>query len=188
MLSFPRNLAGLAALASRDGGRFALGALHVLDPDDGTYRVEVTDGRRLAVVRGPCPPTAVPAPDPDLPPAPACLVPVADWKAAFRMGDKARPVGLTAAGARFTLAVGDQALSGQAHDGTFPDVARVLPERLPLVTVRVNPALLAGVLDLAHALEVTDLAVLYYGRGLALGLAGRNDAGQFLDALVMPLS
>ena len=53
LLYFPRNLAGLVALASRHEGRYATGALHVLDPGDGTYRVEVTDGRRLAIVRGP---------------------------------------------------------------------------------------------------------------------------------------
>jgi hypothetical protein len=28
--------------------------VRVLDPEDGTYRLEATDGRRLAIVRGSC--------------------------------------------------------------------------------------------------------------------------------------
>src|SRR5262245_2442702 len=53
LLGFPRRLAGLAKACSKDSVRYALTCLRVVDDDSGNYRVEATDGRKLAVARGP---------------------------------------------------------------------------------------------------------------------------------------
>ncbi|HKI37988.1 MAG TPA: hypothetical protein VKA46_39405 [Gemmataceae bacterium] len=71
-----RNLAALAGVAAREPSRYAANALHVLDPGDGTYRVEATDGKRLAIVRGPCPQASYPALDAAFGGADKVLVPV----------------------------------------------------------------------------------------------------------------
>ena len=38
----PKNLAALAGVAAKEATRYSANALRVLDPGDGTYRVEVT--------------------------------------------------------------------------------------------------------------------------------------------------
>ena len=187
-LYLPKNLAGLAALASRDPGRYALQALRVSDAGDGLYRVEVSDGRRLAIVRGPSAPAGYPALETAGNGAASVLVSVADWKSAFRLGGKDRPVGLAATPDALTLAVGDQAIVGKPVEGRFPPVDTVLPASGPLVQFRVDPALLAGLLHAAAALEPeAGVSLLFYGKEKPLGLMCRNGEGQAFDALLVLL-
>jgi hypothetical protein len=185
----PKNLAALAGVAAKEATRYSANALRVLDPGDGTYRVEVTDGKRLAVVRGPCAHESGPAPNPSPLGLASVLVPVAEWKAAFRMGGKQWPVALSAQGSSFHLAVGEQSVTGSAPEGRFPDFASVLPKRPAPFAFCVDPLLMIGLLQAAAALEPTGgVGVLFYGPDKPVGLVARNDAGQFFDGLLMPLT
>src|SRR5262245_52865879 len=54
LLFLPRNLGAVAKVAARDGTRFAMQTVRVVDPGDGTFRAEATDGKVLMIARGPC--------------------------------------------------------------------------------------------------------------------------------------
>ena len=189
LLYLPRTLACLAALPTRDASRYALQAVRVRDPGGGLYRAEATDGRLLAVLRGP-------APHADYPPLTGrdrgdgseVLVARYDWHRAFRLGDKARPVGLAASGGELVLAVGDQALTVQPAEGRYPDVDQVLPRHGPLVAVRLDPVLLGALLKVAAAVNPGGgVDLLYYGPGKPVGLMTHSDDGHAFDGLLMPL-
>src|SRR5262249_53352745 len=100
------------------------------------------------------------------------------------------PVGLAAnPEGGLTLAAGDQALTARACDGRYPDVDAVLPRHGPLVAVRLDPALLESLLKLAAVIKPDGgVDLLFFGPGKPLGLIARNDAGQTLDCLLMPLT
>jgi hypothetical protein len=190
-LYLPRNLAGLAQLAGGNSGRTALHAVRVRDPGGGLYRAEATDSRLLAIVQGPIPHASYPALD-EAPESGAAeaLVAKDDWRRAFGLGDRRRPVGLAAdATGGLILAAGDQALTARGCEGRYPDVDAVLPRHGPLVAVRLSPSLLGGLLKLA-AVIIPDGGVdlLFFGPGKPLGLITRNDSGQTLDCLLMPLT
>ena len=190
LLYLPRNLACLGALPTRDASRFTLQAVRVRDPGGGLYRAQATDGRLLAILRGP-------VPDADYPPLTGrdpgegteVLVSRDDWQRAFRLGDKARPVGLAASAGELVLAVGDQALTVQPAEGRYPDVDQVLPRHGPLVAVRLDPVLLGALLRAAAAVNPGGgIDLLYYGPGKPLGLMTRTDDGHAFDGLLMPLT
>jgi DNA polymerase III sliding clamp (beta) subunit (PCNA family) len=184
----PKNLAALAGVAAKEATRYSANALRVLDLG-GAYRVEATDGTKLVVVRGPCPESSSLALGPEYGGANEALVPAADWKAGFRLGKKQLPVGLAADATSFKLAVGDQAVSGQRAEGRFPDFSLVIPKAPALIGFRVDPSLLIGLLQAAAALEpVGGVQVLFYARNKPIGIACRNDQGQYLDGLLMPLA
>jgi hypothetical protein len=87
------------------------------------------------------------------------------------------------------LAVGDQAVTGSVPDGRFPDVALVLPKKPAAFGFRVDPLLMIGLLQVAAALDpVGGLQILVYGPDKPVGLACRNEQGQHLDCLLMPLT
>jgi hypothetical protein len=69
----------------------------------------------------------------------------------------------------------------------------VLPSTGPLVRIRVNPKMLARLLEVAAAFSEPSLSeppavdILFYGRNKPLGIVGKNHQGQTIDALIMPL-
>jgi hypothetical protein len=185
-LSLPKALGALALLAPRLTGRCPP-AVRVLDPGDGTFRAEVTDGRRLLICRGP----SVPGDAPGGPgPASDLLIPAADWRAGFRLaGKRERAVALAAEGEEFVLSVGGKAVRGRQHDGRFPPTDAALPRRPGLLTVRVNPQLLAELLQVAAAINPdSGTSLVWYGKDQPLGLVCQTGEGVFLDALIMPLT
>lgn len=185
-VTLPKNLATLATLTTSDRPRCPA-VIRVLNVGSGIYRVEVTDGRRLAIVRGPCPRQRPAALDVPVSEETEVLVPVADWQSAFRLGRKSDAVGLTSDGDRFTLAVGSQAIVGAVPGGPFPATEAVLPQEPAVLALPLDPALLAGLLRVASALGcVGGVKILWYGPGKPVGLVARNDQGQYLDALLMP--
>jgi hypothetical protein len=170
--------------------RYALAGVRVLDRD-GLYRCEATDGRRLVIVQGCSLPPG--SPDPLLDEAPdgatETIVPTSEWKKAFQAAKHA-PVGLAASPDRITLATAGLTITATPVEGRWPPVDSVLPKTGPLVQVRVDAALLAGLLQVAAALltEERSVTLLFYGKDKPLGVMTRTSEGQYLDALIMPLS
>src|SRR5262249_47574803 len=144
----------------------------VRDPGGGLYRAEATDSRLLAVVQGPVPHASYPALGEAADGGGAeALVAKDDWRRAFGLGDRRRPVGLAAdAGGGLTLPVGARALTARSCDGRYPDVDAVLPRHGPLVAVRLNPTLLGGLLKLAAVINPDGgVDLLFFGPGKPLG-------------------
>jgi hypothetical protein len=186
MLTLPRNLSRLARLAPKDNPRYAVHCLKVYDPGDETYRVEVTDGRVAAVVRGICPESPPEQPEGTLGEA---LIPAADWARGFALGgkdEKDRPVGL-ALGRPSVFSTGSAESRCMPGEGRFPTIDEVFPKRPPLAAFDVDPRLLAALLDVAVGMGCSRVTVCFYHRDKPVGLAARSELGQFFDGMIMPL-
>src|SRR5262245_59166889 len=178
-LYLPPNLAALAKVAGASP-RLALHGLRVVDLG-GAYRVEASDGRRLAVAQGQSTDRGYPPLDavdeaPDHGPV---LVPTDSWRAAFRLVDKHHPEVALAVGADGICFAGPSASQQLAPaEGPYPDVNTVLPTALPLVQVAVNAQLLAELLGVAAAFADAGNShrteLLYFGPGKSLGVSTRN--------------
>jgi hypothetical protein len=198
MIFLPKNLGALAAVPDAGPpGRYATAAVHVLD-EEGHYRCEATDGKALAVVRGPSTaPSQVPAALEEAPNGCAStLVPARDWKTAFQLAPKGSAVGLVASAEKVTLAGPGAVTTCAPIEGRFPNVDAVLPGHGPLARIHLDPRRLAALLQVAAAILEADkekhggpaaVELMFYGRGKPLGLMGRNAQGQTFDALLMPL-
>jgi hypothetical protein len=182
------NLGPLAKIAAGPAARAPEG-VRVIDPGDMTYRLEVTDGRKLAIVRAECPdPKEAPPELPGCGPG-ALVIPAADWAEAFKMVPRRHGwLGLGLGEGRFCFALPGRTREGVPLEDTFPSVAAVLPKRGPLVSFAVSPAYLRDVAELAVKLGLERLDVLFYKAGAPVGFLGRNDLGQYLDCLLSPLS
>jgi hypothetical protein len=188
-LALPKVLGALAALAPRSAGRCPP-AVHVLGLGGNCYRAEVCDPRRLLIVRGKCRNDEGDSTDPTTP-AGELLIPSQDWLAGFRLARKhQQAVALAADGAGFVLAAGGREVRGQQHAGRFPPTDFVLPKRGALVSVRVSAQLLEELLQAAAGVLGPDGGVdlLFYGRDQPLGIAGKTEEGDYLDALIAPLT
>jgi hypothetical protein len=194
-LFIPKNLRYLADVTG-DPGRYMLAGVRIIDLQDGRYRLEVTDGRRLLIAHGDSVAPAVGADETF-----AALESVAnsgadvaiaaeDWKNALKMGPKkASHVGVVINPDVVTLACGEQVLKAKPVEGRFPDTAMVLPRTPPIVRFAVSPALLAELLQVFARIDPEGgVSFLWYGPGKPIGLMARNADNQFLDALLMPLS
>jgi len=196
MLVLPKNLGLLAGIAG-DESRYALSAVHVVEHQADWYRLEATDGKRLAVICGDG--SVGPAADGAqiagrLAEAPngatEGLVPAAVWRKAFQGVAKGGRIGLALAENQATLATLDTSTTTPLLDGRFPAVDLVLPLTRPLFRLMVNPEFLRDLLGLALAIdpEGRRVELLYYKAGGPIGLMARNAEGQTLDALLMPLT
>ena len=202
MIFLPKNLGGLATLAGDESMRYALSGVHVLDEGD-FYRCEVTDGRLLAIVCGPNAGASVAGrhitdeQQRAIEEAPSgvfdMIVPAGRWKEAFRQLPKEAALGLAAGEGVITLALPHAIARCSPIEGRWPNVDMVLPSTGPLVRIRVNPKMLARLLEVAAAFSEPSLAeppavdILFYGRDKPLGIVGKNHQGQTIDALIMPL-
>jgi hypothetical protein len=194
-LFIPKNLLRLAELCAPEGGRYTMSGVRVIDLQDGRYRLEATDGKRLAIVHGQSQAPKAGASDTFAAleavanSGTEAIVSAADWKTALKMGSKrVDRVGLVINADAITLACGEQVLKARPVEGRWPDVGMVLPRTPPLVRFTISPGVLAGLLDVAEALQSEGVTLLYYGPGRPIGLMGKNGEGQFFDALLMPLS
>jgi hypothetical protein len=202
MIFLPKNLGSLAMLAGDESMRYALAGVHVLDEGD-FYRCEVTDGRLLAIVCGPDARSSVAGrhitdeQQLAIEEAPGgvfdMLVPASRWKEAFRQLPKDAALGLAAGNGLITLASPHAIARCSPIEGRWPNVDMVLPSTGPLVRIRVNPKMLARLLEVAAAFAEPSLSeppvvdILFYGRDKPLGIVGKNHQGQTIDALIMPL-
>lgn len=206
MITFlPRNLSVLSAVIARgETARYTMACVNLLLREDGWYRIEATDGRRLAVVQGPSTPPTVGAKliEQLLEDAPnsagSVLIKGSDWKEAFTLCKKGQPVGVKAGQKVVTFAGPGATRVCEPEEGRFPNVASIISDcnkagAAPLAAgVAFNPENVIPILELAKALEMrVELMGFRRAKGdgeSPMGLRGRNDQGQLLDCLVMPLT
>jgi DNA polymerase III sliding clamp (beta) subunit (PCNA family) len=197
MLLLPRNLAKVAELVATDTGRAAMSGIRVLEFAD-SYRLEVTDGRRLLIVRGPHKQGELTPQDrltiAALDDAPngtfTALVPAADWTKAFRAAKKGDPVGLVLGGLDVTFGTGSHLLRTRPVEGRFPDVNIVIPKKPALFSIAVNPLLLAELLTVMANVGGEDerkVFLHFYGPKVPMGVTLKNGEGIVADAILMPL-
>jgi hypothetical protein len=183
------NLGPLARLCADEGAsRFACSGVRVLD-QNGAYRLEATDGRRLAIVRGEYPVADGPSPNRDF------IVPAREWQEALaalkKATDRGRhtiPAFLSADKHDYTFRTVGWQKQGVLAEGRWPNTDGALPRKPPVWVARFNPKYLASLCDLAAALGCEGVDLLVYAGDGPVGLCGKNDQGQYLDALVMPLT
>lgn len=166
-----RELASLAAVCAREEqDRYGLTSCVKLRlEEDGYYRCEATDARRLLVVRGPNTDT-----EGTFPVGLDVFVPAEDWKKVFKLGagKKVRsPSPFVRAGFEwkeeqverpgeegqpprvqlvktpvvvFSDVAGTESVRvEQTQEGRYPDVNKVIPTAPPLIKVSIDPAYLA---------------------------------------------
>ena len=195
-LFIPKTLVRLADLCAGEEGRYALTGVRVIDLEDGRYRVEATDGKRLVIVHGESLAPRVGASETFAAleavanSGTQTIVPAADWKRALRMGAKRLDkVGLVISTEFVTLACGSETLTARPVEGRFPSIDMVLPKTPSLVKFTVNPGALAGLLHAADALQPAEgVTVWFYAPGKPIGFTAKNADGVFFDALLVPLS
>jgi DNA polymerase III sliding clamp (beta) subunit (PCNA family) len=198
MLVLPKNLSRLSDLAATQIGKDAMNGVRVKEYED-SYRLEVTDGRTLLVVRGPNvgadvgTATKLAANLEDAPDGTFVgTIPAKEWGEAFKGTKKDDVVGLVMGDDGFAFAFGNQMLRGALVEGRYPNVDSVLPAQRPLASVAIDPKLLAELLlTMAPLVEKVTLH-FYHGEGRngflkPLGMTGHNEHGQFVDAIIMPL-
>jgi hypothetical protein len=191
MFLLPRGALALMPLAGADRASLALSCAQ-FRPWGGGFRLDVTDGRRLAVVRadlGVCPFTAEALPDPA---GGAVLLDARALKAAAAAMPRRGSLGLALGDAVALLVSGEQSVRLVPAEARYPDVDAVLPARPAPFSIRVNPALFAGLLQAAAAVvgegvQGPAVELLFWAADRPLGVAGRSEAGVFFDALLMPL-
>jgi hypothetical protein len=201
-LYLPPNLGPLAKVTSKDSGRYALNNLRVIDPGDGTFRAEATDGRRLLIVRGP---VAAPADYPPIDEHPngvdEILVPAPLWLEAAKLANQKprhapsrwepHPIGLAMneeSGLLVAYGSGIHQINVPKEDGRFPDVNQVIPPKPAFTEAKFDPKYLASLCLAMGELGCESVVFLFYGKDKPVGLMGRNELGQYLDALLMPIS
>jgi hypothetical protein len=166
----------------------------------GLYRAEATDGRRAVVVQG-----LVPIEDPPWPgfkevPDDACeaIVLPKDLERACKVGDqfvqsRFDMVGMATVGdGVLCLGLGTDLVTARTVEGRFPQIDKVMPQKRPLFTFRIDPKLTAEtLLTIAELLpdDARGVQCFYYGDGYPLGFCAQNpENGMMIDALVVPLS
>jgi hypothetical protein len=200
LLCVHTNLKDVAALAaSTEHARFgATTCVKLIDQRNGLYRLEATDGRVLAVVQGPDGRDDAARDNPllgseDLAPEVfEALIPAEDFKHALGLDKKARLVAVSAQEHDLRFFTLTQQLAARQGEGRFPEVGRVIPDRLPLFSVRVSIKLFQRILKLFQgfcAEGAEAVALHYHGKNAPLGFTARNaETGQTLDALLVPLT
>jgi hypothetical protein len=206
-LYLPGALGPIARLCSSDNGRYSMSGVRVVDPNDGTFRCEVTDGRSLLIARGVCPL------DDDAPGNFPATIPAGLWKDIFdekvkdRRGDLA-PVRIqvepsrietapcilqVGVGIQLSLKDNAQAVTrkGTTIGGRFPDVSTILPKGKPAFVIRVNPHYLATLLEVLNRLLADEPAVslAFWRPDQPMAIVAKDrTAGICYDALLMPLT
>jgi DNA polymerase III sliding clamp (beta) subunit (PCNA family) len=201
----PPNLAGLAALTGVPGRYSIAGVL--VKVEDLAYEACATDGRCLALVKGPVEgdplryPT-IPELAVVLPSVPQAVIPKQAWKEAFKAAPRGKAVAEQPAlgnvavhlgPAESVLASTDGASATITRapnvEGQFPDYAAIIPKGEPQLRVAVNPQHLADLLELARRFTPEGTARVeleFRGPDTPVVLRASNGRQQFLG-LLMPL-
>lgn len=183
MLLLPKNLASLAKLAGRMS-RFAMASLRVTEHTEG-YRIDVTDGKRLAIVTGP---GRQDEPFEEVEkPAWQALIPAGDWERLLKQAGKVE--------ARVVLAedqahwhLGDTSATTRNMEGRYPDVDRVAQEQASMFKVRVNAKLFAELLRVAAEFADDSGAVDVHFNGDRCVLVTTQNGTQRFQSAIMPMT
>lgn len=195
MILIPKSAHLLASLVSHDALRHFCGAVHVQeleDPSGGLcFRAEATDGRKLAIIRGPSNlPSVLPESVPD-PVALEGLIPAKAFKEAMGLVPKDGKLAVAFGPNEVMMVAGETVFRTALADGRFPPVDAVLPQKPARFSVRVDPKLLIEVLR--AAMEVTDfdhpgVQLLFWDADRPIGITAEGYAGLTFDALLMPVA
>ncbi len=215
-LLLPRNLSALAALAAKESSRYTNQAVQLNAYAEGAYKATATDGKVAGVIEGT--PEVKPEEYPSIPAlasapngAVLAIIPVADWKAAFKaitkltvvkplfhhlavvMGERETTLVSTDLGAVNVLT----ARNVVREDGTpaqFAPVEEVFPRTKATAGFWVDPAQLIRLLTAAAAVNPMRVHVqVYHAIGDEVVRPVRVDAqaessDQTFRGVVMPLS
>jgi hypothetical protein len=198
----PRVAAHVVKAAAKDAHRYAMNGVQILDPGDGTYRLEATDGKRAVILRGyNLDESLVPLiPELHEEESSVGIVPAADWLEGFKMIPKEKgwrrvefPLGIRLGKTTYTMGTSGAQRQGGLLEGRFPEIERVLPGNEAKFTIAVNPQLLAELLMIAkHMCGEGNQRVLlhFYGPEVPMGMSFQSGehGGVFVDALLMPLT
>jgi len=197
----PPVVAALSKVAAKDEGRYSMAGVRVLDPGDGTYRLEATDGKRAVILRGY-------NLDADrVPEMPACeesvrasdgIVPSRDWVDGFKMVPASRhngpaiPLALVLRQDDVCMATLGAQRQCRLLEGRFPNFANVLPEKPAKVSFAVNPVLMIELLQVVKAIVGDEPKVMIHfwhpDQPVGLTCSTPDHGGVFFDGLIMPLS
>ncbi len=209
----PVSLAPLADIAAKENSvRFgATIGVQLKVNADNTYTAEATDGRRLVIIDGGCESAADYPAFPALASAPngecTSIIPAKEWKAAFAAAKKMTARAIKPHLRTCPVVIGKSVTSFGATDleriafsqprnveGRFPNSASIIPPtEKALLSVRVDPEILASVLDTIDALNVqTDRAgvdIEFHGdaRKISIIAIRYHDITQKITAAVVPL-
>jgi DNA polymerase III sliding clamp (beta) subunit (PCNA family) len=192
MLKLPSNLAGVSRLAAQDAARYALTCVRVAEKENG-YEVQATDGKRLVIITGPGREEQTLAMLSDAPNgASVALIPAKDWGKTLKAAKKHDAYAVLGEQAS-TFAVGDNVSRlDNVVDARWPNFDLVLPKDKPRVEFTVDGRLLAELLAVAAAFcpESSNgrLTFRFWKSSRPFVIETRNDAGQNLFALMMPIS
>jgi DNA polymerase III sliding clamp (beta) subunit (PCNA family) len=192
MLKLPSNLAGVSRLAATDAARYALTCIRVAEKEDG-YEVQATDGKRLVIITGPGREEQTLAMLADAPNgASVALIPAKDWGKTLKAAKK-QGAYLVLGEQASTFAAGDNVSRlDNAVDVRWPNFDLVLPKDKPKVEFAVDGRLFAELLAVAAAFcpESSNgrLTFRFWKSDRPFVIETRNDAGQNLFALMMPIS
>lgn len=197
----PPLAAHLAKVAAKDVGRYAMTGIRVVDPGNGTYRLEATDGRRAAILRGN---SLSPDLVPELPQADESalasegIIPTSDWEDGFKMVPKKGPTGqemplaLVLGKKGVGMATFGKLCQAPLLDGRFPNIDDVLPKGPAKLTFSVSAAYMIGLLQVARAVlgDEHRVDIHFWKDGAPVGITCHTSehGGVFFDGLIMPLS
>jgi hypothetical protein len=203
MTFIPRSALALASLCADQRGHSALDGV-LIQADEAGWRLVTTDGRALAILRGPSLPTASDLQAAGMLPSPETLamravVPVAPFRRALEALPRARPrqaerkAGVMLGGDEVVFSAGDAVFRTQPVEGRFPDHEAVLPKGAAPVGICLNPHYLIELCRAAVAVSRGGPAeglvwLLWWGSGRPVALTAQGKDGVALDALLMPIS
>jgi hypothetical protein len=193
MILIPKRAATvLGAASGQDGSRYALAAVRIREWSD-CYWVEATDGRVLAVARGPAPEAPIPPPEMEGEPSFDYLVGADVWKAAWKGGPEV--LGFASDGKQVWICTPHGQQRYPIAEGRFPNTDEVVRVQRPsLLTVRVSAKLLGSLAAMSRAFGLSSGEP---SPSLLLGLSSATDpvlfltlaeGGHMLEGLLMPLS
>lgn len=203
LVFLPSNLSRLTEFAAGEDGRYAMTGVRLCLPPGTTqqYRLEATNGKFLAVVKGefqipcggdwaaikPMQERAETLPSD----AREALIDSVDWKKGLALANNRQfhGVGLCLGEQRVSFLSRESVYHATPMEGRFPDVRQCIPRcQEGSVSFRINSQQLLPIAHLAKALEMEALEVIYYGPNVPIGFSGRNRQGQVLDCLLVPLT
>jgi len=184
VIQLPKSVGLLSKLASKEQARYggALNSIHVAA--NGTeYKLVSTDGQVLGVLRGSVIPPGMEA---------CVLIPVSAWDHAFKFCPKDGHIELHE---QKLIAVGkaQTEVPFDPINGRFPEWLRVMPAEMPLVRIRVNPAILIRLLQVAdavsrtHEAQANTVELFVYNPQKPIGVVAIGQDVIF-DGIVMPLT